>query len=279
MKYHSDDDGKLYQTKPFYSKPSKFRPKGWTDSKLAYIREARQWTMCVLRNRKYMKRPYTWVVHLNLNEAGFPVDQISPMWKRVVRKLQSRGVVALWVREPNRLNKLHYHILIKNRITIGDLRDAFEESMPPRSLVQWRKRVEPIKHEVRLCYYIFKSKLRGTNEKGVFLEDLYGSKRLLFKASMPFKKVGTIGDFWEQGKSKAKLWNEIIAIEQGIAEGSDKPNVERLAKHVYELLGRCVPLKQIQRSYRFWHDSDGVQNWIQNLTAEEWNGEESISDG
>ena len=34
--------------------------------------------MCVLRNRKLMKRSYTWAVHINLNEE-YPPDQVNHM--------------------------------------------------------------------------------------------------------------------------------------------------------------------------------------------------------
>ena len=78
MLYSSADDGKIYQTNPIYSKPSLHKPKGWTDSVLGYINEAKQWAMCVLRNRKLMKRSSTWAVHINLNEES-PPDQISLM--------------------------------------------------------------------------------------------------------------------------------------------------------------------------------------------------------
>lgn len=84
--------------------------------------------MCVIRNRRLMKRPYTWAVHINLNEEVPPGD-ISPMWKKVARKLEDRGIVALWVREPNRLNKLHYHIIVKNQIGKAELKRAIEEAM------------------------------------------------------------------------------------------------------------------------------------------------------
>ena len=48
MPYSSPDDGKIYQTKPVYSKPSIHRPKGWTETTLGYIREAKQWALCIL---------------------------------------------------------------------------------------------------------------------------------------------------------------------------------------------------------------------------------------
>jgi hypothetical protein len=269
MLYDSADDGKIYQTNPEYSKPSQHKPKGWTDTVLGYINEAKQWAMCVLRNRKLMKRPYTWAVHINLNEE-YPPGQISPMWKKVARKLEDRGIVALWVREPNRLNKLHYHIIVKNHISKADLKKAIDDAMPPRSLVKWRKRVEPIINEWRLCHYIFKAKVKGHNKKGVLVNDLYRVKRLLFKANMPFRKVGTIGGFWEQGKSKTKMWNDIKAIEEQIGKGLEKPNVKRLCEYVHDLLGGDIPLKDIQRSYGLHADGTAVQDWIESLLADEW---------
>src|SRR5438128_1089621 len=142
MKYSSADDGKLYQTNPTFSKASQFQPKGWIDTVLGYIREAKQWAMCVLRNRRLMKRPYTWAVHINLNEEDVPTDQIASMWKKTCRKLDDRGIVCLWVREPNSLNKMHYHIIVKNAISKADLKKAIEDAMPSRAVVKWRKRIE-----------------------------------------------------------------------------------------------------------------------------------------
>jgi hypothetical protein len=273
MLYDSADDGKIFQTNPVYSKPSQYQPKGWTESVLAYIREATQWAMCVLRNRSLMKRSYTWAVHINLNEE-IPPDQISPMWKKVARKLEDRGIVCLWVREPNRLNKLHYHIIVKNQIHKADLKRVIEEAMPPRSVVKWRKWIEPIINEWRLCHYVFKAKIKGRNKKGVLVEDLYRDKRLLFKANLRFRKVGVIGDFWEQGKSKKKLWDEIKAIEKRIGEGLEKPNVKRLAEYVHDLIDGYVPLKDIERSFGFDADGPAVQEWIERLLATEWADED-----
>jgi hypothetical protein len=157
--------------------------------------------MCVLRNRKLMKRPYTWAVHINLNEEYRP-DQVSPMWKKVARKLEDRCIVALWVREPNRLNKLHYHIIVKNQISKADLKKAIEDAMPPWSVVKWRKRVEQIKNEWRLCHSVFKAKAKGRTKKGVLVNDLYRHKRLLFLPKMPFKKVAPSVTFGKAARAR-----------------------------------------------------------------------------
>ncbi|MBX9679115.1 MAG: hypothetical protein K2X38_10165 [Gemmataceae bacterium] len=278
MIYDSADDGKMYQIKPVYSRPSLHPPKGWTDTTLGYINEAKQWSMCVIRNRKLMKRTYTWAVHINLNRE-YPPDDISPMWKKVARKLEDRGIVALWVREPNRLNKLHYHIIVKNEISRADLMRSIDDAMPPRSEVVWRKRIEPVINEWRLCYYVFKAKVKGYDKKGIFSTDLYRAKRLLFKPNMPFRKVGTIGDFWEQGKNKTRMWDEIKAIEKKIGDGLEKPNVKRLAKYVYDYLSGYVPLKKIERSFGYDADGPAVRDWIGSLLAGEWADEDAAVEG
>jgi hypothetical protein len=59
----------------------------------------------------------------------------------------------------------------------ADLKRAIEEAMPPRSVVKWRKRVEPVKNEWRLCYYVFKAKVKGHTKKVVLVNDLYRHKR------------------------------------------------------------------------------------------------------
>jgi hypothetical protein len=212
-------------------------------------------------------------VHINLNE-DYPPDQIGPMWKKAARRLEDRGIVALWVREPNRLNKLHYHIIVKSEIGKEELKQAIEDAMPPRSLVKWRKRVEPIVNEWRLCHYVFKAKVKGYNKRGVLVDDLYGAKRLLFKPNMPFKKVGTIGDFWEQGKCKTKVWGDIKAIEKRIGDGLDRPNVRRLCGYVYELICGSVPLREIERSFGLNAGERAVQDWVGSLLAGEWAEEE-----
>ena len=125
VQYSSNHQPKIYQTDPVYSKPSQFKAKGWTDSTLGYINEAKQWAMCIVQNRQMMKRPYTWAVHINLNEE-LPAKDIGPMWDKGKRKLKERGIVCLWVREPNSLNKVHYHIIVKNHISQKELKNAID---------------------------------------------------------------------------------------------------------------------------------------------------------
>ena len=60
LQYNSADDDKIYQTNPRFRKPSKFQPKGWTDTVEGYINEANRLARCIIRNRTQMDRPYAW---------------------------------------------------------------------------------------------------------------------------------------------------------------------------------------------------------------------------
>jgi hypothetical protein len=270
MKYSSDDDGKIYQQKPTYSKSSQFKPKGWTDTVLGYINEAKRLTLCILSNRDLMGRPYTSAVHINVSEELSP-EQHADLWATACRKLRRKGVVALWVREPNKANRVHYHLLVKNAISKKALEQAIEEAMPDRKQVKWRKRVEAIKNEWYYAHYISKAKVAG-HVKGKRVDDLYSKKRLLFKANLDMKKYGTIGDFWERGKTKKTLWQQIKDRERRIGEGLEDWSIRRLAKHVHDMLDGDVPLREIERSFGYWHDEPAVREWADRLMAEDPDG-------
>ena len=264
LPYGSAGDGKIYQLKPTYSKPSRFKAKGWTDSTLGYLNEAKKLAMCLLRNRKAMSHPYAWAVHINLN-VELPPKTVTCLWAAACRTLRRRGIDAFWVREPNRSNKVHYHLIVKNAIDKKDLERAIEEAMPDRKQVKWRKRIERIENEWFYARYIVKAKVAG-HVKGRRVEDLYARKRLLFKANLKLEKYGVVGEFWE--RPKKTLWAEIREREKRIADGLEKPNVERLARYVYEeWLGPSpgLTLKQVERSFGYWADSEATQRWIEDV--------------
>ncbi len=270
MKYSSDDDGKIFQQKPIHSKPSQFRPKGWTDTVLGYINEAKQLTLCILSDRDLMGRPYAWAVHINISMDLTP-DQHADLWATTCLRLRRKGVVALWVREPNKANRVHYHLIIKSDIGKRELERVVEEAMPPRKEVKWRKRVERIKNQWYYPHYITKAKVARTIN-GKRIEDFYAKKRLLFKTNLDFKKCGTIGDFWKPGKTKKTLWQEIKDREKRIGEGLKDWRIRRLAKHVYEMFGGDVPLKELERSFGYWSGEPAVWQWADRLMAEDTDG-------
>jgi hypothetical protein len=219
-----------------------------------------------------MKRPYAWAVHINHTEK-VPPEQVAEVWSAACHRLNRLGIVALWVREPNKLGKVHYHLLVKNHVGEEALKSAIEKAMPSRKVVKWRKRVEPIENEFCYAHYMTKAKVAGYDRKGNRVADRYARKRLLFKASLGFKKYGVIGRFWEPGKTKEKLWDEIKEEEKRIAEGLDKPHVRRLVQYVNDLTDGYVPMKKLERSFGNYADDPVVQGWIEMLLAGVW-GEE-----
>ena len=141
--------------------------------------------------------------------------------------------------------------------------------MPPRSEVKWRKKIESIESEWRFCHYITKAKIEG-RVNGKVVADMHRRKRRLFKPNLGFDKYGTVGKFWEAGKSKNKLWQEIKDAEKRIAEGMDDPDIKKLVNHVANILGESVPRSRIERSFGYWSKSLSVQKWINRLIAVDW---------
>lgn len=271
MKYSSsDDDEKLFQKKPLFRKASQYRPKSWTDTVEGYLNEAKRLTSCILSNQRLMGRRYSWAVHINISDELSP-DRHTRLWATACLKLRRRGATALWVREPNKANRVHYHLIIKSTISKKALEQAIEESMPDRNLVRWRKRVEPIKNHWHLAHYITKAKV-GKTIDGKVVQDVYGKKRLLFKANLNMKKYGIIGQFWEPGVSKKKLWQQVIDRERRISEGLEDVRIQRLARHVHWMLDGYWSLKHIERSFGYWHDEPVVQEWANRLMAADPDG-------
>ena len=208
MSDERDNGSTIYQTDPIISKPSQFKAKGWCETVEGYLYEATKLAQCILRNQHNMRRSYEWSVTINLDTQLAP-NAISASWTKTCRTLRRCGIVALWVREPNKANKIHYHLIIKNKISKKELENTIEDAMPPREIIPWRKCVEPIRDDWYYCHYIAKARIGK-------MDDRYADKRLLFKARLKLKKYGTIGAFWEPSKSKEerRLWEEIKAIEK-----------------------------------------------------------------
>ena len=259
--YSSKNDNGLYQKKPIFSKPSNFKLKSWTETVEGFINEANQLTRCILRNRRLMNRPYTWHLTVNIEVKMLPKD-IAGLWTKVCRKLNARKIEALWVREPTRSGKVHYHVIIKNPISKTALERTLKECMPSRKEIGWHKRMQPVTDGWQLAHYITKAKIAGY-VKGQLVADYYQWKRLLFKPKLSIKKFGTIGSFWE--KPKKKMWADIVAVEKRIGEGMKRREVRKLARHIYEMFGETIPLKKIERSISFSADAPSIQQWIEQL--------------
>src|SRR4051794_33777634 len=118
----------LYQTNPPFNKHTGHRPKSWTDSIEGYLNEARKLTQCLIQNRKALKAAYTWFVTIYLENAMPPQD-INTWWRKGARNLKQHGVIALWVREPTRQNKVHYHLILRSSHSQKDLASIIERSL------------------------------------------------------------------------------------------------------------------------------------------------------
>ena len=151
---------------------------------------------------------------------------------------------------------------MKNNVTEKELARIVEKSMPSRKTMRWHKMIKPVKKGWRLAFYITKAKLSGV-VKGRYVDDYYARKRLLFRANLGIKKVGTIGAFWE--KPRKEIWQEIAAEEKQIAEAIERQDVRRYIKHIYDLLCETVPMKEIERSIGSHAHEPSVQAWIEKL--------------
>src|SRR5262249_14880849 len=156
-----------------------------------YINEARKLTTLILRNRKLAGEPYTWFVTVVVETVLSPKDTAA-LWTKASRSMRDAGIVALWVREPSKANKVHYHLLLRTRITEAMLRAIVKAAMPQRQDGQkragWHMNMKPVSEdEWWLAHYITKGKVAG-RLNGRPVPDLYAKKRLLFVPGLPYNK-------------------------------------------------------------------------------------------
>src|SRR5262249_12306352 len=142
-------------------------------------------------------------------EAEKPLTEIKTRWSKACRKLKKTGVIALWVIEVSRSNRVHFHLIVSSVITKAALDEAIKEAMPSREVVRWHHRVQRIRQNEmwQLAHYICKAKVAGY-VNGRLVDDYYAAKRVLFKPKLGVRKHGTIGKFWI--KPKAAIWKDII---------------------------------------------------------------------
>jgi hypothetical protein len=277
--YSSGRATNIFQRQTVRSKPSLFKPKGWTDSLESYINEAGKLRTLILRNRRLAGQPYTWHVTINVESVQTPAE-IKTLWDRACRSLRDSGIVALWVREPTKSNKVHYHLILRTQITRKELEKVIKAAMPKKQPGQkragWHKSIKPVTDDWQLAHYVTKAKIAGS-VRGRRVDDYYASKRLLFVSGLPFNKVGMVGDFWV--KPKGKMWDDVKAVEKKIAEGLAKPNVRRLAKYAYDLIGGYFKLKDIERSIGAAAGEPEVRGWIESLLHGEWAKPDAGEDG
>ena len=265
--YCSIPDDKFFQLKPLWTKSSNFKLKSWTETVQGYLNEAQNLTTCLIRNRELTRQRYTWFLTIYVDVIMQP-KAINDWWKKATRNLKRNGIVAIWVREPTRTNKVHYHLLLRSNHSRDELEKNIEISLPNRTLGRWHKNFKPVRRkDGRLLRYITKAKTSGKTKAGIQVADLYRKKRLLFKSGLGIRKVGTIGNFWF--KNRDFVWKDVIAREKRIAEGLAQKNIKRLAEHAFEFVCEYVPLEQIERSFGYYWDSPSTQTWIEQVFGHE----------
>jgi len=256
----SEDFPLIYQKKPAYSKPryQNKKPKGWTDSIESYCIEADRLTQCLLNNKILAKKPYTWFVTIKVHKTLSPIE-IKEFWNSATGKFKRKGVVALWIREATRNNRIHYHLLFRSEHSEKELTSIVEYSMPPRSITRWSKSVERVKDcDYRLFQYLGKSKVAfGGNP------DIYAKKRLLLVPKKGIYKLGQIGGFWL--KSRKAIYKEKSKVEGRICLGSEQEYVRDLIQHVHTVFFPDRPIEKIARPIAYYWDSEYVQDWISKL--------------
>jgi len=214
----------LFQENPIFSKPSIYRAKGWTETVEGYVNEAKQLAVCLLRNRRLMQTSYTWFLTINF-ECVLPPAEIKRAWTEICRKLRAKGIVALWVREVSRTNRVHHHLLLRTPISRTALERVVAECLPDQEALPTHSKLLVVNDEWRLVHYLAKAKITGYVQ-GEPVDDYYAEKRLLFKPNLGLKKFGTLGSFW--GRPKRELWQEVIEEELRISEALGNPYVSKL---------------------------------------------------
>lgn len=252
---NTHDSGLLYQADPISKKPSSFRAKGWTSTVAGYIEEAKQLTTCILRNKKLARTSYTYHVTINFESVLTPARVVSH-WTKICRALRSKGISAIWIREPNETNKVHHHLIVRNQISEFALKQIVNNTMPSRADFPWHMKVQAINDIWQLAYYVTKAKVAGyVNRRRIV--DYYRDKRLLFLPNLGLKKYGTIGAFWV--KPKKAIWEDIRRVEKRIADGLETPGIRDLVKHIHQLFGETVPQRKIERAIGYWSDNAAVK--------------------
>jgi hypothetical protein len=225
---------RIFNPEPFFKKrPSPLRDTGWATID-GYWYESDQLARCVLLNRAYMLadgRDYTFMISLNFELELLPAE-VAELWKKITKNLRKHNLVGLWVREPSPItNHVNYHLLTKS----ADVEAALRKSIP--ASVPHHLHVKPFNK--RLAWlgarYVVKAKTPKYFNGLLVSRDRWMAKRSFFIEKVGINKYDTIGDFWEEGKSKVSLWEEIKATEKRISDGMTLPGAEELVDYLNEL--------------------------------------------
>lgn len=136
----------IFQSEPKPWLKKSFPLNGWTETIAGYQNEAHRLSCCICRNLKYQPEPYRWRLTVHFHRE-MSVLEIRQVWAAACKKLQRRGVVALWVREPTPNNRCHYHLIVTRPVAKEALADALEASLPDRKDVRWHKHIRKMRSQ------------------------------------------------------------------------------------------------------------------------------------
>jgi hypothetical protein len=251
----------LYQSHPPFTTCSSFRDKGFSTSVCGYLRTAKEWRTCIVRNNKISGRRFTSMMTINYTAPLSP-STIKDHWNRFLRSLRKTPAAGLWVREITQSNKLHYHILFYSGPTLSTDLLTIKESAR-RLLPNSRVRFELINNPSFTLAYVLKAKVAGHDQYGRFHRDLHHKKRLLFKPKTGLRKLGVFGNFWQAGWTKQSIWHQVRTESESIAKALKNPLIKQAVDQVSRRFG--IPLDRVARSICLDLDSPVTQQWISKL--------------
>jgi hypothetical protein len=231
----------------------------WTDTLSGYKYEAKKLVRQIVENDKLNPGRYATATISHLDDL--PPETITATWTIITRHLRRSNVAALWVREITRLNKVHYHLLVRlgsqndshdalglqiNKIQ-QQIKQAADAVKPHRLRVQVRPKSIRGAGAVReYTAYMTKARVRGEID-GKPVKDVYANKRLLFKPKLGMDKYGTINSkqFWH--KHKDTIWQEVREHEAAISPFSKMAKVKKQGRIISRLASPEYSRRTIER--------------------------------
>ncbi len=184
---YSSANTELFQREPSPYSSYDIPPESWTESIPSYTRCASKLARCVDRVRRAYGIRLLQHVTINFNDFQSPTDARSN-WNRVKRRLDAAGIVAFWVREAGKSDKVHNHLLVTNSWPPDVIKTTCQDALRD---CPSRTSIKSIDNPWLCTRYVLKARVaKGENS------DIFRKKRRLFVPKTGLRKHGTIGKFW-----------------------------------------------------------------------------------
>jgi hypothetical protein len=168
-------------------------------------------------------------------------DEHRITWKHIIRRLTKANLTGVWVRELNKEDRIHYHLLFTTEeVNVNTIKAAVPEAMKSVSRVH----CERVYNQLQACYYFTKAKIKGEHPKsGKWCNDRWRDKRRLFYQNIKLDKTGSFGQFWNTPKET--IWQGIIQEQKTIARYKHDNDYD-FARQLYILIDKAIPQKTIE---------------------------------